>query len=108
MAIYNLYATGLSAVMFALFAREIGAAFPSLPWVAEYCTEATNGMPWCGDFIGYVLKDFGIPPPAVKDGVGFFFVDLCFFSFGSKLDFDWLAVGSKLDFGQHFDASNAL
>lgn len=53
-------------------AREIGQAFPEF---AIYATEATNAMPWCGDFVAYVLMQFGIKPPPVKDGVGFFYVD---------------------------------
>ena len=50
----------------------------------------------------------GVPETSFFEWVGFCFVDLCFFSFESKLDFDWLADFSKLEFGQHFDAWDAL
>lgn len=53
-------------------ARAIAQVFPDL---ANYCAEATNTMPWCGDFVAFILKDFGIRPPTVKDRVGFFYVD---------------------------------
>lgn len=55
-----------------MLARAIGQTFPEL---AKYCTEASNGMPWCGDFVAYVLSLFGIRPPPVVKGIGFFLVD---------------------------------
>ena len=66
-------------------ARAIAQVFPDL---ARYCDEASNSMPWCGDFIGFILKDFGIRPPLTKDGVGFFYVDR------------WLDWGAAIPVGQ--------
>lgn len=54
-------------------ATAVAMVFPDL---AAYCREATNTMPWCGDFAAYVMAHFGIRPPG-PDGndVGFFYVD---------------------------------
>lgn len=68
-----------------MLARAIGQTFPEL---AKYCTEASNSMPWCGDFVAYVLAGFGIRPPPVKDDVGFFYVDR------------WLDFGTPVPVGQ--------
>lgn len=66
-------------------ARSIAQTFPDL---SDYCSEATNAMPWCGDFVAYVLSQFGIRPPPVKGGIGFFFVDR------------WLDFGTAIPIGQ--------
>lgn len=46
MAIYNLYATGLSAVMFALFAREIGAAGLAGTFTSRANSPALTAVIW--------------------------------------------------------------
>lgn len=66
-------------------AYDIGKAFPEF---ATYVMEANNDMPWCGDFVAYVLMQFGIKPAPVKDGVGFFYVN------------NWLNFGIPIPVGQ--------
>jgi lysozyme family protein len=67
-------------------ALEIGRVFPDL---AAYCAEAYNDMPWCGDFVAYVMTQFGIKPPGPdSNGVGFFYVDR------------WQAFGTPVTPGQ--------
>lgn len=59
-------------------ANAIAARFPDDKVLAAYCRQASNSMPWCGDFVGYVMAvGFGIKPPigASADDIGFFYVD---------------------------------